>query len=527
VSTNRTPNRLALTFCGGSTAGGVAQSFTLPYRRVSPCWTFQGDWHPAECNSAKQQSETLRYGRGRQAQGFVLVAVLVVVMLLSMVAVSLMFRLKADEAAMGAGGRTEQAWAAAMSGVEEAMRAAGQARTGSAEWQDSPQLFRDRLVSDDGADRWFFTVYSAADPESREEVRYGLTDEAGKLNVNQATETNLMKLPRMTLSVAEALCDFIDSDNTPRPEGAEQEYYDALPNPYKIRNGPLATLDEMLLVRGITPALFYGEDVNLNLVLDPNENDGDQTFPPDDSDGKLDLGWRQYLTVSAFDLNEARDGTLRVNLNDPDDPLPPVDFPAALTNYIDVLRTNKITLAHPADLLEARTKVKDASGREVEIGSGVGKSELPLVMDLFTTAFDERLPGLINVNSASVAVLATVPGLEEPLAESIVSARRGLSPEKRSTTAWLYTEGLVSAEVFKQIAPHLTSRGFQFSFHVIGYGVPSGRYRVLEAVVDCAGEKPTITYLRDLTRFGLPLRIQSDPGQSGQSTRAGREVGRG
>ena len=49
--------------------------------------------------------------------------------------------------------------------------------------------------------------------------------------------------------MAAALLDYIDEDDVPRPEGAEQEYYSALPRPYRIRNGPLASLDELLLVQ--------------------------------------------------------------------------------------------------------------------------------------------------------------------------------------------------------------------------------------------------------------------------------------
>jgi type II secretory pathway component PulK len=442
--------------------------------------------------------------------GFVLVAVLVVVMLLSMVAVSLLFRVKADETASAAGAGTEQAWAAALSGIEQALRVGRQAGSGSFDWQDAPQLFKEQLVTDDGADRWYFTVYSSPDRDSRDPIRYGLTDEAGKLNVNRADPTNLMKLPRMTQTVADAIADYIDTDDTPRTDGAEQEYYDALSQPYKIRNGPLATVDELLLVRGVTPALLYGEDANFNLILDPNEDDSDTTWPPDNSDGLLDLGLRQFVTANTYEFDHDKNGFPRTQLNDPDDPLPVADLPPAITNYIVALRTNKIAVAHAADLLEAKTQVKDASGHEVELESGVGKNELPLVLDLFTTTPEERLTGLININTATVAVLTTVPGIDEPLAESIVSARRGLSPLKRQTIAWLYTEEVVPADVFKAIAPFLTARGLQFSFHVVGYGVPSGRYRVLEAMIDCAPTQPVVTYVRDLTRFGMPFRIDVD-----------------
>ncbi|MCK7528942.1 MAG: hypothetical protein MZV64_71005 [Ignavibacteriales bacterium] len=46
-----------------------------------------------------------------------------------------------------------------------------------------------------------------------------------------------------------------------------------------------------------------------------------------------------------------------------------------------------------------------------------------------------------------------MPGIDEGLAASIVSARSSVSPDRRKTIAWLYEEGLVSADLFKTLAP--------------------------------------------------------------------------
>ncbi len=463
---------------------------------------------------------------GARREGFILIAVLIVVMLASMVVVSLLFRLHAEETAAVAGAGSEQAWASAMSGVYEAMRVAAQAAPGSLEWRDNPTAFRERLAFDEGADRWFFTVYSPGEPD-REELNFGLTDEASKLNINHATEAMLEKLPNLTPYQVQGLLDFLDSDNTPRPEGAEQEYYDALPIPYRIRNGPLATLDELLLVRGFTPALLYGEDANWNFQLDANEDDGEVQFPPDNKDGKLDYGLRQDLTVCSYDLDVDSERRPRINLNNAEASLSSEQpgeesLPASLVAYIEALRRSKTSVNHPVDLLEARARLKDEQGNEVEMESGVGKSELPLLLDRFTTRTESRVPGLVNVNTASARVLRTLPGIDEALADSIVSARRNLRDEQRRTPAWLYQEGLLDAGQFKALMPYLTARGFQFHFHVVGYGVPSGRYRVLEAIIDTAGPNPTVAYLRDITRLGLPFRIETDSGGGGFTTQPDR-----
>jgi hypothetical protein len=129
------------------------------------------------------------------------------------------------------------------------------------------------------------------------------------------------------------------------------------------------------------------------------------------------------------------------------------------------------------------------------------------------------LPGLININTASARVLQTLPGIDEALADSIVAARRNLRTEQRRTPAWLYQEGLVDADQFKKVVPYLTARAGQFQFHVLGYAVPSGRYRVLDVIIDSASSPPTILYLRDISKLGLPFRIETNEPSGGPETK--------
>jgi hypothetical protein len=434
-----------------------------------------------------------------EERGFILVGVLVLVMLVSMIAVSLMFRVRADETATAASASGDQAFAAAMAGVQEAMRVAKEAKPGFTDWEDAPGVFRDRLVYDDGSDKWYFTIWSASAPESLQQFRYGLTDEASKVNVNAIRGHDLTKLPNVTPQIAGALRDFVDFDDFTSPDGAEQDYYNGLPQPYTMRNGPIPTIDGLLLVRGITGEILYGEDYNMNFRLDPIEEEGT------DAAG---LGLRRFVTVFSSDPNKDHDGVPRTDINDPLDPFPGVEFPEAMTNFVSELRANKLTIAQAADLLEATIKIKDARGVERAVVSGVGKAELPLAMDLFTTTRAVKQDGLININTAPIEVLTTVPGIDEPLAEAILSTRKSISPEKRDTIAWLYQENVMDGATFKRLAPYLTARGFQFSFQVIGFGAPSGRFRRLEVVIDSSESSPRVVYLRDLTRLGLPFKLE-------------------
>ena len=130
----------------------------------------------------------------------------------------------------------------------------------------------------------------------------------------------------------------------------------------------------------------------------------------------------------------------------------------------------------------------------------------------------KRVTGLLNVLSANVEVLSMLGNIDVDLASRIVDARVMVAPEDAATTAWLVTGDVVSAETYRQIAPLLTSRSFQYRIRVVGFGVPSGRYCVLEAVVDLADGRPRIVYLRDLTRMGLPFAVDTDLLQAGEGS---------
>jgi DNA uptake protein ComE-like DNA-binding protein len=453
-------------------------------------------------------SRTNTTNRHRRS-GFALLGILIIIMLASMVAISLLFRMRAEEMASAAGETSEQAFSAAMCGVEEALRIVAQSDPEDVDWMDSPDLFKDRFIFDDGADQWFFTIYGAgADPDS---VRYGLTGESGKLNLNEAGKEMLAKLPGLKASQAQALWDFLDADSQPEPEGAEQEYYDTLATPYSIRNGPLDTVDELLMVREFTPAVVYGEDANQNCRLDPNEDDGSEQYPPDNNDGVLNRGLRDVVTARSYELNADSSGFPRTDVNNAADPLDTNALPAEVVQYIEALRRSKVRLMHPAELLGAKGTFKDDKGKPVELESGVGKEELPTVLDLLTAETTETIAGLININTASAAVLQTIPGFDASIAEAIVGARHGLTPDKRSNPAWIFQEDVVGAEAFKTAAPYITTRTWQFTFYVIGYGLPSGRFRVLEVTIDNAADEAAVTDLRDITRLGLPFPLIEDP----------------
>src|SRR5207249_3756045 len=111
-------------------------------------------------------------------------------------------------------------------------------------------------------------------------------DESSKLNLNTATLEMLETLPRMTPEFAAAIIDWRDTDENVSQGGAESESYLRLTSPYRCKNTNFESVAELRHVMGADLDMIYGEDANLNGVLDINENDGDISSPSDNRDGR-------------------------------------------------------------------------------------------------------------------------------------------------------------------------------------------------------------------------------------------------
>jgi type II secretory pathway component PulK len=257
----------------------------------------------------------------------VLVIVLVVVVLLSLAAYNYSQLMLTEMEAATMHASDVQARAMADSAAEYvATLLANRTEPGLENLQHNPSLFQGVSVVDSGRARGrgrFSIIAPLEQDPTAQRIRYGLMDESAKLNLNvlnkmglddEQSRTLLMGLPLMTEEIADAILDWIDPDDNAREFGAEAEYYET-ETVYTTKNGPLETIDELLLVRGVTPELLYGEDANRNGLLDLNENDADASPPLDNADGILHLGWTAYLTVNSREANLRADGTAKIDVN--------------------------------------------------------------------------------------------------------------------------------------------------------------------------------------------------------------------
>jgi general secretion pathway protein K len=92
-----------------------------------------------------------------------------------------------------------------------------------------------------------------------------LENESGKVNLNRADGPILrMLLNSFDLDdhekdvIVDSIMDWRDADSLTRLNGAEDDYYRGLPNPYACKNGDFDAIEELRLVRGVTEEVFFG-----------------------------------------------------------------------------------------------------------------------------------------------------------------------------------------------------------------------------------------------------------------------------
>lgn len=117
-------------------------------------------------------------------------------------------------------------------------------------------------------------------------ISVSIEEENGKLNMNAVSDFHdqmrrrLLRIHGLSEGISDAIADWVDEDRDPRPDGAEAPYYQALSSPYLPRDGRFATLGELGLVRGLSPAIVhalsphatvYGADWAIDINAAPKE----------------------------------------------------------------------------------------------------------------------------------------------------------------------------------------------------------------------------------------------------------------
>lgn len=552
------------------------------------------------------------YRTHNQRRGVALILVLVLIVMISLGAYTFTDNMISQERKTVMAGRRVQAKAAVASGVEYlkdylVMAPEDQAAVGG-HWDNAP-YFKDVAVSSspagDGSDLRFSIVAVAQDSYGEPTGwRFGLEDEGAKLNINTLATSDLfaveeeggqeedsldpatgepgeageptdatgeegelgeevvdprqfalMQLPNMTEQIADSILDWIDEDEDMRAAGAEADMYSMMLN-YSPSNGPIVSLDELLLVQGVTPELLYGADRNHNGIIDESEQN--DAASGGGAEGSMARGWSAYLTVSSKDVLPQSEDPEPVDVNGDDleevyNGLLEVGIDADLATYIIAYRQGGAYT--PPEIPEDAPdnfelpEAQAVSGREPTFEGGDNKVES--VLDIIASStegtyatdddktekvlvaspFDDSsnlagiLPdlnrllaigdgggeGRVNLNHCPSSVINGLPGIEFGTAQNILLSQNPTSGDANFLyPTWPLAQGSVTVEEMKALLPYVSGVGTVFRAQIIGYSDVPGVYARAEVVIDASGELPKVVSWRDLTHLeGAKATLQA------------------
>lgn len=301
------------------------------------------------------------------------------------------------------------------------------------------------LLGNRGAEE--FTVGSSS-------FRMEIVDASSLLNLNTATEAELQSL-NLTQAQVDSLLDWREEGETPRTEGAKDEYYNGLAKPYNCRKARLESLDELLLVKDWLPKTIT--EVSTQTTS---------------TNGTLNKSVAQLCTVESFSPNTDAAGGARQNINNA---------------QLQQLQQAGLSAQVATAIIARRNAVgRFSSMNQVFLTPGLDQRSAGVLLDRYAADAQTRLEGRINLNTATEDVLRLNPNITSDIAQAIVSRQ---ASGFANLSEILQIPG-VTVQMLSQIADTFTVGSSIFVVRVMG---TSGDTVVsLEATVRVDESGPTI-----------------------------------
>lgn len=304
---------------------------------------------------------------------------------------------------------------------------------------------------------------------SGDKFRVQIVDAASLASLNTATLEQLLNLG-LTNEQAESLLDWREAGDTPRTEGAKDEFYNNLDTPYHAKLGRLDSIDELLLIKGFDQSIvFQAIEQSGSIVRNTDTN----------------FALYQSVTTDSFSANTNAAGEAKTNIN--------------------TAQVNEFTQAGVQPQIAAAiiARRNGLGGQFSTLGEvlqtpGLDNTSAAAIIDGFSLSAEDRVEGKINLNTATQAVLETIPNVTSDLSNGILS--RQTSGGFAAVSELLDIPGF-DLNILSQIVDAFTTSSDTFLVRVIG---TAGQTSVaLEGVVRVENGQPVLlkmmeTPLRDM-----------------------------
>jgi len=227
--------------------------------------------------------------------------------------------------------------------------------------------------------------------------RVQVIDASSLVNINTATQDQLELLP-LTAEQVDCLLDWREAGTSPRSDGAKDEYYNNLTNPYNTKLGAFSSIDELMLVKGITAETLYTIQTNVVNTTQPT-----RTTPTGQT---IDVPLEQMITVDSTSQAVNANSQTKLNVN--------------TAQAAQIVQRAGVSIAVAQAIVGGRP-----GGGYTSIGSvlavpGVTVTNARDILNNLTTG-GQNQTGKINLNTVTQTVLDTIPNLPPDAASAIIS----------------------------------------------------------------------------------------------------------
>jgi len=287
--------------------------------------------------------------------------------------------------------------------------------------------------------------------------RVRVYDACGRIDINEADYDTLVRLTGDPAAAASIL-DWRDDGEGVTPDGAEKEYYAGLPWPYVPRNAPFETPGELLLVRGVTPQMFFGSKERPGLV--------------------------DLITVDSESSNTDANGEPRIYLNEFSSWEHP-GFRDFVTGKIGSL----FVMYDPTSILDGLSNLtKDGHPGYTSLAQLWSAAQLDFgtiarIIDYLTVDNSLVQRGKANLNTAPLEVIALLPGSSEALAEAIIVRREAQPFRSLGDVVTMLLDLPDGPALFEQMIDHVTTKSSTFVIESMGRTRTGHTHRTLSALV--------------------------------------------